>query len=375
VYGEFFLSFILYVNSSFFGRRCFSKKKPCCAPQVLDVVDCPAYNIEHDILYYPKFYDPLYYPEYYPEIFVNIDTVREWLEFSLKTHITNCGLCLRKFLSFSDVTVSISWEDKSYVVLFLIEGNPQQHWLSFYYLESSRYSHCKFLSTFGCEMPTAANINHSSPVDSSLPYIFDKELPAWLFYTEDLYELHLSDLSISVLAAAAKSCLQSSKKCSLPERKKSCYISTIVSHFVANHSQLISSSSSNGLCYGAFVDYTEQIYSKTVAALLREPPFRLAPVINRTLNTTLLFFNESVDELVARLCVIPQKNLTNIIKQIPAHRRPVLSGVSHQKMSNSLVDHILRCISYLFGLSVSELYENVLSFSSSLTPFKILYFN
>ena len=152
-------------------------------------------------------------------------------------------------------------------------------------------------------MPTAANSNCSSesPVDSSLPCIFDKELPVWLFCTEDLYELHLSDLSISVLAAAAKSCLQSSKKCSLPERKKSCYISTIVSHFVANHSQLISSSSSNGLCYGAFVDYIEQIYGKTVSALLREPPFILAPIINRTLNITLLFFNESVDELVAHL--------------------------------------------------------------------------
>jgi len=52
------------------------QKKPSCVPRVLDIVDCPAYNIEHDILYYPKFYDPLYYPQYYPENFVNVDTAK-----------------------------------------------------------------------------------------------------------------------------------------------------------------------------------------------------------------------------------------------------------------------------------------------------------
>ena len=89
--SSFILFFFMLIH---LRKEMFFQKKPCCAPRVLDVVDCPAYNIEHDILYYPKFYDPLYYPEYYPEIFVNINTVKEWLEFSLKTHITDCGLCV-----------------------------------------------------------------------------------------------------------------------------------------------------------------------------------------------------------------------------------------------------------------------------------------
>ena len=34
----------------------FLTKKPCRVPRVLDIVDCPAYNHEHEILYHPKFY-------------------------------------------------------------------------------------------------------------------------------------------------------------------------------------------------------------------------------------------------------------------------------------------------------------------------------
>ena len=61
----------------------FLCKKPCHVPRVLDLVDCPIYNCEHDILSYPKYYDPLYYPELYPEIFRTVDSVKNWLQSSL----------------------------------------------------------------------------------------------------------------------------------------------------------------------------------------------------------------------------------------------------------------------------------------------------
>ena len=49
-----FRCFII-IHLSFFEM--FLCKRPCTAPRVLDIVDCPAYNHDHDIASYPKFYD------------------------------------------------------------------------------------------------------------------------------------------------------------------------------------------------------------------------------------------------------------------------------------------------------------------------------
>jgi len=292
----------------------FIHKKACQVPHVLDIVDCPPYDSEHDILYYLRFYDPLYYPEYYPEIFGNVDAVKNWLESSFKTHISDCTVCVPK--CFSIVTISISWEKKSYVISFELDGNSQQHFLTFDFLQSSKYSHCSFLSTISGQVPLCPS---ESTVDKNLPYILDKVLPAWLFYTEDHYKLCLSHLSVSVLAASAKSCLKFSKSHSLPERKKNCYISTIVSHFIADRNHLISSSSSNGLHYHDFVHCVEEIYGQETTALLHEPHFILDKFINRTLKTKIGFFNESIDELVYHLHIISKKDLIKIIKEIPTY--------------------------------------------------------
>ena len=142
--------------------------------------------------------------------------------------------------------------------------------------------------------------------------VLDKELPAWLFYTEDLYKLHLPDHSVPVLAAAASSCSLSSNVNSTVACNKSSYISKIVSHFISQRCQLVSLSSSNGLSCHAFVDFTEQTYGPAVAASLREPPFALASLVDRSCNaSTLLWFNEPIDELVRRLWTLTIESLLN----------------------------------------------------------------
>ena len=109
----------------------FLTKKPCRVPRVLDIVDCPAYNHEHEILYYPKFYDPLYYPELYPEIFATVDTVKQWLEFSLASHVTVCGVCLAVSSCFiSHIKFSVSWGEHGYLISSYVDGKFQQCVLS-----------------------------------------------------------------------------------------------------------------------------------------------------------------------------------------------------------------------------------------------------
>jgi len=110
----------------------FLTKKPCRVPRVLDIVDCPAYNHEHEILYYFKFYDPLYYPELYPEIFATVDMVKQsWLEFSLASHVTVCGVCLAVSSCFiSHIKFSVSWGEHGYLISSYVDGKFRQCVLS-----------------------------------------------------------------------------------------------------------------------------------------------------------------------------------------------------------------------------------------------------
>jgi hypothetical protein len=125
----------------------FLTKKPCRVPHVLDIVDCPAYNYEHEMLYYPKFYDPLYYPELCPEIFATVDMVKQWLEFSLTSHVTVCGVCLAVSLCFiSHIKFSVWWGEHSYIISSYVDGKFRQCVPSLEELQSCRYSHCKLVS-------------------------------------------------------------------------------------------------------------------------------------------------------------------------------------------------------------------------------------
>ena len=72
----------------------FLQKKPCHIPCVLDLIDFPPFNNDHDIMSYPKYYDALYYPELYPEIFFSADTIKNWLESSLTSHTAVCKICV-----------------------------------------------------------------------------------------------------------------------------------------------------------------------------------------------------------------------------------------------------------------------------------------
>jgi len=127
----FFLFLFLELYILLIVSQMFLTKKPCRVPRVLDIVDCPAYNHEHQILYYPKFCDPLYYPELYPEIFATVDTVKQWLEFSLASHVTVCGVCLAVSSCFiSHIKFSVSWGEHGYLISSYVDGKFQQCVLS-----------------------------------------------------------------------------------------------------------------------------------------------------------------------------------------------------------------------------------------------------
>jgi hypothetical protein len=188
------------------------------------------------------------------------------------------------------------------MVCSYLDGKIRQCLLSLEDLQSCRYSHCGLVSRLEHKVLSSLKPKPTPFVSppSSLSHILDKEPPAWSFYTENLYKLHLSDHSVPVLAAAAKSCSLSGN--STVACNKSSYISKIVSHFISQRCQLVSLSSSKELSFRAFVDFTEQIYGPAVAASLREPPFALASLVNRSCNASILLWsNEPVDELMRHL--------------------------------------------------------------------------
>jgi len=309
----------------------FLCKRPCTAPRVLDIVDCPAYNHDHDIASYPKFYDPLYFPQFYPQVFATWYSVKDWLQSSLNSHVDFCHVCAAS-CSMRGVKFTVQWQEFSFVICSYFCGKIRQCLLSLEELQSCKYSHCRLLLRLCHPISFPHNKIDSVPFpsqSSSLLSTMDKELPAWLFYTDELYTLHLSHLSASDLAAAAKCCSQISDE-SKRTHAKSSYISKIVSHFVSQRACLVSLSTVKGVSYSAFVDFMEKSYGATVAASLREPPFMLASVINRNCHfSQLVWFNESIDDLVHRLRSIKLQSLLDAVKRIPAYRRPTYDRASH----------------------------------------------
>lgn len=105
--------------------------------------------------------------------------------------------------------------------------------------------------------------------------VIPQEEPAWLFHSENLYRLHLSQLPPPVLAFAAKPCSTDPQK--VP-RKKSSSISKIIDHFVSERNIFIPAVRNGATIFSQdrmciFVDHTERLYGASVAALLRGPPF------------------------------------------------------------------------------------------------------
>ena len=198
------IALILLVGLSLFAYffqcssvvQTFIQKSPCQVPRVLDVIDCPPHNIVHDILHYPNCYGPLYYPECYPEVFAT-PSVKVWLETSLCSHISLCCPCssMHKLLG---VKFSVQWRDPHYLVCAYADGKLKQCTVSLEDLQSKTYANCQIVSRL-CRPSLVV-----PPSDSSIDVysVIAQEEPAWLFHSDDLYRLHLSQLPAPVLASA-----------------------------------------------------------------------------------------------------------------------------------------------------------------------------
>ena len=194
-----------------------------------------------------------------------------------------------------------------------------------------------------------------------------KKNPSWLYYSEASYRLHLSQLSVLTLAAAVKLCLQLGGRQIRDLKKESC-VSKIVDNFVLEHDAYISASRDNfSVNISSFVHHMEVLYGEDIAMLLRETPFTISLHTNHDLNfskdSELSWFNETVEELVWRLNSFPIQCIISHINKIPGHRRPIYNpSRSHRKILNTLADHVLQRVSYLFNLKFGFICEIVLAF-------------
>ena len=108
------------------------------------------------------------------------------------------------------------------------------------------------------------------------------------------------------------------------------------------------------------------LYGPEIAVLLRETPFTISVRTNLNLtfskDSELSWFNETVKELVQRLHSFSKQCIVSHINKIPGHCRPTYNyNATHNKILNSLVDHVLRRVSYLFSLKIAPICEVVLA--------------
>ena len=197
----FFLSFVAFFQCSSVVQN-FIQKLPCQVPRVLrvDLVDCPPHNIVHDIAHYPNYYDPLYYPKCYPELFATPSSVKVWLETSLCSHISLCCPC-SSVHHLLGVKFSVQWKDPYYLICSYVGGKLKQCTLSLENLQSKTYSHCQIVSML-CRASPPVPPSASQNVD--VYSVIAQEEPAWLFRSDDLYRLHLSQLLTKSRGLGAK---------------------------------------------------------------------------------------------------------------------------------------------------------------------------
>lgn len=250
----------------------------------------------------------------------------------------------------------VQWQDPYFVVCSNLNGRIKQCTVTLKDLESCKFTHCRLFSRlyrkcFPQKLSAALALESIRLFD----IIANEEL-TWLFHSDTLYRLHLSPLSASVLPMAVKSCSQPGSQ-AIP-RQKAIYISTIIDHLFSERSRYLlacraksSATPRDDLC--SFIERMEHLYEPDVAALLREALFTIGPQVNQEsiCSNKSLWFNETVDELVRRLHSFSMESILTHIKRIPAHRRPAYNSKSVRKTSNSLTDHILRRVSYLFDLA------------------------
>lgn len=223
-------------------------------------------------MHYPNYYDPLYYPECYPELFATPFSVKMWLEHSLCSHISCCCSCSSKH-HFRKVNFSVQWKNPLYVICSYVDGNLKQCTLSLRTLQSKKYSHCQIVSKL-CR--TSFVVPPSAKHNIDVYSVMAEKEPAWLFYSDNLYRLHLSQLHGSVLSSAVKSCSETEVKSPQEvSRYKTAFISKIIDHFVSQRSNFISAVRNGIIIFSqdilcTFVEQTERLYGASVAALLRE---------------------------------------------------------------------------------------------------------
>ena len=195
--------------------------------------------------------------------------------------------------------------------------------------------------------------------------VIAQEEPTWLFHSDDLYRLHLSQLPAPVLTSAAKSWSRDPQ--SIPRNTgKTSSISNTIDHFVSEHGVFLAAMR-DGTVFSqdkmyAFVEQTERLYGSSVAALLGELPFSISPCLlhRPSVPEGLQWFHESIDELVHRFHSSSTDALLRELKKIPGHGRPVYDLVSRHKTSNYLVVHVLRRVlhlQYLLDIRMGPLSE------------------
>ena len=170
--------------------------------RVVDVKDCPLHNVVHDVALFPIYYDPIYHPHCFPEIFESPSSVKQWIDSALNSHVSVCQACLSKGLK-SGIRFSVQWQGSHFVVCAFLNGKLKQCILSLKDLEKSNYTHCWLLSRLsGKCFPLRPHVVQSPETGLIFNVSIVNEDPKWLYYPDATYRLHLSQLSVSVLAVA-----------------------------------------------------------------------------------------------------------------------------------------------------------------------------
>jgi len=205
-----------------------------------------------------------------------------------------------------------------------------------------------------------------------------KELPCWLMYGNDHYSKNLMSLSAPKLQTISNQCISQLTHPEL-QRKKTCYISNIVSHFNIQRQTFISNNSAELLSdvnsYSQLASqYFSKIYGEELTGYLRDPPFIQAKFIDEyqllKISEDILWVSESLEVLVQRIQKkFSIENICDIINTIPFHRRPYINAQSHWKTIKFLILHIQLRISYLATLSPYQLCGFVIALTPNFNNF------
>lgn len=213
------------------------------------------------------------------------------------------------------------------------------HWRTYSLKIIVSISHCRIISKLCKAPPRAPPIACENGVDVYSVVTDTREGPAWLFQSDELYRARLSSLSASVLFSSAKSCSGNLHKIYC---NRSSSISKIIDHYVLERNLFVSSVRNGNNIFSQdllcdFVEHTERLYGIPVAALLREPPFKLSTCFERRphISGGLQWFHETTDELVRRLRKLSFKALLCELRKILAHRRPAYDLENHQITLNN----------------------------------------